>query len=639
MDITIDNHRFTLTNDLIIGQGGEAVIYKHPGAPEQFALKIYRERDAKRAEKLSAMLGANLQLPDSAIVPLQAVRGQRGNIVGFSMRRLTNRYRKLGMVFRESFSRDHGFTSKVKAQIFLSMATDLSRIHPSGIVIGDINDGNEMVDEVGKGLVWIDMDSVQFGRFPCMAGTQLYLSPDLYGVDLGKAAAFRPEHDWYAFAVIMVRALTNGVHPFKSGLHAQYASIFERAQHGATVFDSSVTYPEVGLPPEVLSNDLVDAVQRVLKRESKQPFPLGVLEHYRNTLIECGSCGLYYPLERRKCPACAHTTVLDAKMAAAAAGFSVSTLLETKGRIVYLTRSGSRINAVLFEGNDLHFCTKDDGAPLVQTPVPYAVPLGAWFGTFDGSFVVCPDPSAEQPQLFVFDIASNAVVLRKLLTTELFSGGQAVFATSNRFLYRIAGRELLCSERFGTTDVLERSLMQIHKGQTWFTVARNVGDTLELIAGFHREFSGASWFLVRGDGKTFSRFENLAIPQLDSQEAMRDHAVYFSAESVMVVRATRKRGVDRVRVDVVSTTDGAPLRSFILEGPTIGPWERMRGKAFFNGLVMHPTDQGVVRERIADGTQQSLAFTQTHVHSSDDLDRLGGGIMVARSDRVLHIQP
>ena len=120
---------------------------------------------------------------------------------------------------------------------------------------------------------------------------------------------------------------------------------------------------------------------------------------------------------------------------------------------------------------------------------------------------------------------------------------------------------------------------------------------------------------------------------------MRDRAVYFSTELVMIVRATRKRGAERVRVDVVSTTNGAMVRSFILEGPNIGPWERVSGKAFSNNLVMHPTDQGVVRENLADSSRQSLVFTQNHVRSPDDLDRLGGGIMVAGSDRVLHLQP
>src|SRR3989344_685436 len=397
MDVIVGNHPLTLSNDLIIGQGGEAVIYKDPSAPERFGLKIYRESNPVRAEKLAAMLRAGLKLPDSAIIPLEAVRDRKQGIIGFRMRRLTNRYRKLGMIFRDSFSRAHGFTSRVKADIFLGMRADLANIHPSGIVIGDINDGNEMVDEIGKGLVWIDMDSVQFGRFPCIAGTQLYLSPDLYGVNLSKAAVFRPEHDWYSFTVILVRALTNGVHPLKSGLHPRYASLFERAEHGATVFDPSVTYPEIGLPPEVLSNELIDAAQRILKRESRTEFPQGILEHYRDTLIECSSCGLYYPLARRKCPSCAQTTTLDARMAVTASGFTVVTLLETKGRILYLARGGTRLYAVVLDGNDLSFCTKSDTGAIFKTLVPHKIPTGAWFGAFGDSFVVCPDPSADQP--------------------------------------------------------------------------------------------------------------------------------------------------------------------------------------------------------------------------------------------------
>ena len=640
MQVRVGSTPVTLAKELVIGQGGEAVIYKDPTSPEQFGLKIYREPDPKRAQKLEAMLKAHLVLPQSAIIPLAPVRSARGELIGFRMQRLTSRYRKLGLTFSESFSRDHGFTSVVKADLLAKMAGDLGEFHSNNIVIGDLNDGNEMVDEVGKGLAWIDMDSVQFGAFPCMAGTQLYLSPEFYGADLSQGVRFRPEHDWYSYSIILTRTLTNGVHPFKSGLHKKYLSVFDRAEHGATVFDADVSYPGVGLPSEVLGDELLGVLQKMLKRQTRGPFPLEALDHYKKTLIECSSCGLYYPAQCRKCPSCAQTTTLDAKAAAALAGFTVATLFETKGRVLYLARGGTRIFAVVLEGSNLFLCTAQAGEAAQRTPLHYDIPRSAWFGTFGGSFVVCPDPSSEQPELYVLDVEDKVARLRKRLTTETFSGAQAVFATSDKYLYRIAGRQLLCGERFGSSDMLERPVMQVFEGQTWFTAARNLGDQ-EILAGFHREFGELHWFLVRGagDGRSFTRLDSIAVTPLESRESMTDHAVYFSRESVMVVRATRKRGVDRVRVDVVSTTDGASLQASILEGQDIGPWERVHGKAYSNGLVMHPSDQGILRESLAGRSRQSLVFTENHVRSTNGLDRLGGGIMVVKDDRVLTINP
>ncbi len=637
MQVKVGSNPITLTKELVIGQGGEAVIYKDPTSPDQYALKIYREADKRRAEKLGAMLAADLKLPQSAIIPLAPVTGARGELLGFRMRRLTSRYRKFGLLFAKKFSNDHGFNTSVKVDLVTSMHNDLGHFHQNDIVVGDLNDGNEMFDEDGKDLAWIDMDSVQFGRYPCMVGTQLYLSPDLYGVDLSKGIAFRPEHDWFSYSVLLTRALTNGVHPFKSGLHQKYASLFERAEHGATVFDTDVTYPEVGLPPEVLGDELISVLQKTLKRDRRGPFPIDVLSGYQKRLVECTSCGLQYPGERKKCPACAQTTTLDAKAMAVIAGFVVATFFETKGRILYIARDSMRIFAVILEGNDLFVCSAAQGETLVKTAFPYAIPKSAWFGAFDGSFVVCPDPSSEQPELYVLDVVGGSTVLRKHLSTGVLSGAQAIFATSNKFLYRIAGRELLCGERFGASDIAERPVMQVFEGQTWFTAARNLGADLEVLAGFHREFGDLKWFIVHGDGRSFTRLDNLAIQRLDAGESMTDHAVYFSRESVLMVRATRKRGADRVHVDVVSTADGAILWSLVFEGQEIGPWERVRGKAFSNGLVMHPTDQGILRENLADRTRQSLVFTQGHVLSPDDLDRIGEGIMVVRSDRVLTI--
>ncbi len=639
MQVTVGNKPVRLAQEMVIGQGGEAVIYKDPSSPDTYALKIYRASDKKRERKLEAMLSAGFTLPQSSIAPLEAVRGSKGELVGFRMRRLSARYRKLGLIFGDKFSKDHGFTAKVKANLFAAMQRDLSQIHAAGIVIGDINDGNEMVDEVGKGFVWIDMDSVQFAGFPCMAGTQFYLSPDLYNIDLSKAPMFKPEHDWFSFSVLLTRALTNGVHPFKSGLHKKYLSIMDRASHGATVFDTDVSYPSIGLPPEVLSQELLDVLQNMLKRQTRDAFPLAALTQYHDSLIECPSCGIEYPGKRSKCPSCAKTTVLDARAAAKVSGFSVTTLFETKGRVLYAARSNTLVYAVILEGSDLFLLTAQPDTASKKTPIPFIIPKSAQFGMFGTSVVVCPDPSAEQPELYILDAGAGGITLRKQVTTEALAGAQAVFATSDTFLYRIAGRHILCGKQFGATDLLERPVMQVFEGQTWFTAARNVGPNLELLAGFHREAGDMRWFMVRGDGTTFTRFDSIGITPLEPHESLTDHAVYFSRESLMIVRATRKRGTDRVRVDVVNTTDGTQMQTFVNEGSAIGPWERIHGKAYSNGLVMHPTDQGVAREKLADRSLQTLTFTSHHVQPMDDLDRLGGGIMVGKSDRALYIKP
>lgn len=631
----------TLTKDIVIGQGGESIIYKDPAHPDTHVLKIYREPNKQRADKLEAILKAKLAVPQNAVIPLLAVRGPKGNLVGFQMKRLNNRYRKLGMMFGGKYSRDHGLTSKVKADIFCRALADLDSMHPLGIVYGDVNDGNEMVDEMKYGLAWIDMDSVQFGRFPCMAGTQLYLCPDLYNVDLSKRPAFKPEHDWWSFTVLLFRALTNGVHPFKSGLHPRLQSLFDRAEKGVTVLDREVTYPEIGLPPEILGDELTDVIQRILKRKIRDPFPLSVLSRYRDTLRECSSCGLWYPPERKKCPSCAHTTTLDVKAAAAASGFAVSILIETPGRFLYRARIGTSLYAVAEEKDDVVFYAQEKGKPLMRTVLSFSLQASARYGIFDGSLVICPDPSASDPELYVCDVDEKGAELRKHLSTRIFEGARAVFATSGKFLYRIAGSELLAGEKFGNADMAERRIMQVFAGQTWFTAARNLESDLELVAGFHREFGATRWFMVRSeDGwKKSTRLDDIKVTPLDSKESVQEFALYFSNESVLLVRKTRKLGVDRVRIDVVSTTDGASIRNFVLEGSEIGPWERVQGKAYVNGLVMHPTDQGIVREVLADRTQQSLIFTSKDVSSLDGLDRLDAGILVAKTNRLVHIQP
>ena len=364
-----------------------------------------------------------------------------------------------------------------------------------------------------------------------------------------------------------------------------------------------------------------------------------MLSRYRDTLRACQSCGLWYPQERAKCPSCAHTAVLDTRAVAAASGFAVTVLLETSGRFLYTGRVDSTLYAVAEEKDDMVFCVQEKGKPLVRTVLPLATQPGARYGVFDGSLVICPDPSASAPELFVLDIDGKGAELRKQLTTKVFEGARAVFATSDKFLYRIAGGEILAGERFGNADMAERRVMQVFEGQTWFTAARNLD--LELVAGFHREFDARRWFLVRSeDGwRTFHRLDDIKVMPLDPKESLQEFALYFSNESLLLVRKTRKLGADRVRIDVVSTTDGASIRNFVLEGSDIGPWERVQGKAYVNGVVMHPTDQGIVREVLADRTRQSLIFTSKDVSSLDGLGRLDAGILVVKTNRLVYIQP
>jgi len=264
---------------------------------------------------------------------------------------------------------------------------------------------------------------------------------------------------------------------------------------------------------------------------------------------------------------------------------------------------------------------------------------GARFRIFNDLVVMCKDPSADQPQLEIFEINQNGAQLVTTTTTELLRGGRAMFGCSSKRLYRIAGRYIMSCEIMGT-NLVERQVMQVFEGQTFFRIASEPFSSRDIIFGCHREFDELNWFLVRADsnGRTFTRF-SADLPVLDKGESINDVAIYFSREEILVVRKTSKAGVEYVRVETVSTENGSINNSRIIDPNDEPQWDDISGKAFSKGFVMHSTDDGVMREAIDSGQTSILPDTDQYVTSEDGLGRFDKGVMVVKESSIVSIEP
>ena len=107
----------------------------------------------------------------------------------------------------------------------------------------------------------------------------------------------------------------------------------------------------------------------------------------------------------------------------------------------------------------------------------------------------------------------------------------------------------------------------------------------------------------------------------------------------MVARKTRKHGVDRLRLETVSTEDGQVILSQVQDVLNVEHWDNVHGKAFARGIVMHATDGGVVKEDLATGQLTTLPGTDKYVTGDDSLDRIGGGVVVIKDGSVISIEP
>jgi len=637
MIYVVDGRKVDLDQSTILGKGGEATVHRDPAHPHDKAIKIYHEPSPARADKIGYFVKHGT-FPPTVMAPQAEVRDSKGKVVGFVMPQLGRRYKPAKELFTPSFCQNNGFTTAVITETMLTAGENLLGIHPRKFIVGDLNDGGIMVHEETHEIAWVDVDSWSTEKYPCIVGTQLYLCPALYGIDLAKGDCFEPWHDWYSFAVLLFRALLRK-HPFKAGTHPQYPGVKERAVNGITLLDSSVQYPDVGLRPEMLSDPLADALISHLKMKERGPFPMDLLKGYRAELAECSSCHVWYPTSRTKCPQCTQTTAVDLTKVL---GFEVVELIEAAGRILHLQLDGQTIYCVAEEAGNLVLYKKDDGLPVSKLPLGVKLRRGMQFGIFRGTLVICIDDDASEDtgKVFIFEVSQGGIRPLKQTTTGVLLGRAPVFATSRRFLYRTAQNVLLRAERFGQNDLLERPVATISQGQCWFACDPNPGPDHEVVFGFNRDVRSNRWFVCLGDreGRSYTTLD-VPIPQLDSHETMLDLSIRFSDTVVLLMRKTRQGGKEVVRLERVDAKTGALLSSEVLDPANHPQWENLHGKAFAKGVVMHATDGGIVREGLDTHQSAPLRNSGAIVNSEDLLQPFGAGILTSRFNRVSLIKP
>jgi H/ACA ribonucleoprotein complex subunit 3 len=619
MEVVVNKQRIKLGKRDVLGAGGEATIFRNKNQ----ALKIYFDPTSGRAAKLKDLLLISPQLPSNVIGPLDLVFDARGQkIIGFTMKLLPPDHEIVARLSNKSYRIRHNLSTKKVTQLFIRAHKTLSEIHAKGLVVGDLNDLNEVFQ--GQEIFFIDVDSFQFGRYPCLVATEKFLDPNLYGKDFSKQPCFKPENDWYSFAVLLFQSLLL-VHPY-GGIHPQLKQITQRAKQRITVFDSGVIYPKVGYSPEILSDELLETFFQYFKKGQRGLFPLVELEAYQDSLVKCPSCEAFYPAQRNNCPQCTARNIMIIKLATSVKGCRVETLIETSGRIIFFQILGTTLYALADEdGLTVLYC-KEPGRPALRKELFRTIP-GAGYGLMDGYLIISPEPTKKE--LMVIDIKKARPEGVFKTTTELFAGKRAVFGASQNYLYRIAGGMLMRGE-IKNKELIERVIAQVMLDQTWFAVSPNPEFDKETVFGFSRIFQEHRWFLISPKGQ----FE-VKIPPLEKNEEFTDLDVKFSANSLLLLRKTRQAGQDFVHIETISLESGKIFVSYRIKVTDL--YSNIHGQAYQAGIILHPTDRGVVREKISDRVQTTFTDTEQFVGEGDTLYPYERGILVVKEDRVIQL--
>ncbi|GHO47922.1 hypothetical protein [Ktedonospora formicarum] len=467
MKVRLDGKIVTLQQKDVIGSGGEGMVFRLEQKGQSLAVKLYHTPTPEHERKLLSLTTRAWSLPGEIIaVPGQIVRDVNAdNVIGLAMPYFGAPVAEVALLANKRQRAARAISTRQVCDIFLSAGQALLAIHSAGLVVGDLNDQNLLFRE--REALWIDVDAWQFDTFPCPVACEDYLAPELYGVDLSLHPAFAPEHDWYAFAVLLFRSLLL-VHPY-GGTYPQLPLLTQRATQGVFVLQSEVTYPKFAYTPELVNEALLSVFERYFRQGWRGTFPLTELEEYRASLITCHACKQDFPGERQTCPHCQVRTQSITRVASMeVGGVKCEELMRTEGSIVFHALAGGTLTVVAYEQGNAVLYRKRPLAPLERFILFKAIP-GAQYALVGDTLIVNP---AYSTRLLCLDISGDSPRPLYQSATSLFSGSkQAIFQGSPTHLYAILNHALVASQ-VEESGISSRSLRVVMDEQTWFSASR-----------------------------------------------------------------------------------------------------------------------------------------------------------------------
>lgn len=359
MDLFLAGRKLRLSDADLIGEGGEARVFKSNG----LAVKVFHEVAAAdvaqtraRVIKLEKLKRFPTGLPANVLAPVELARNSRDEVVGFSMQAVTGADDAARLSQRRY--RDARVSNDAVSTLFRTLAQTLEALHARGVTVGDLNDGNVLVRPLDASVFLIDADSMQFDGLPCAVGHERFLDPKLYGVDLSSAPKFDAGTDWYAFAVMLFSSWLY-VHPY-GGTHATLPTLLRRAEGRHSVMRDDVAVPRVAASWKTLSDDAADYFQQLFERDRRLPPPASVLE----TRWSSCTCGVTHA--RAVCPVCKTLGPLATKPLVRTKGRCIAKqIFETPGRVLDAAVQGRVVYAYEADG----VVRREDGTVVVPRPL------------------------------------------------------------------------------------------------------------------------------------------------------------------------------------------------------------------------------------------------------------------------------
>jgi DNA-binding helix-hairpin-helix protein with protein kinase domain len=303
-----------------IGEGGEGTIHEVQGNPA-LVLKVYKEAvDRDKAEKLLHMTSiTDPELAKFAAWPVDVIRDGAGRVSGFVMKKLLG-FVPLHMLFspmdRKKLFPDKGYNFLV--HVARNLATAFHKIHQLGIVVGDINEANILVNGTGM-VALIDCDSFQVKNGKryhfCEVGIPRYTPPELLQMGSFENVVRTINTDSFSLATLIFQLLFMGRAPF-TGVNRSKEDFDEDKAIKLKEFAYSLQRPNKKLTPAPNSLNLKDFTPGLISSfhaafdgSTPRPTPrqwVLDLEELNKEMVNCNRSRLhYYSKSMQQCPWCA----------------------------------------------------------------------------------------------------------------------------------------------------------------------------------------------------------------------------------------------------------------------------------------------------------------------------------------------
>jgi len=608
------NQKIQLDEKDSLGTGGEATVIK----ANNLAFKIYHVSSPEKILKLKDFISSNFDLPDNVARPFDLVYDLKSEPIGFTMP-IAKKCKEMIHLSNKKYRTQEQIDTNSIIKVFSHVKETLEKIHSNNLVVGDFNDLNALFNQNFLS-VFIDVDSYQFGKYPCPVGTDQFIDPNLYGVDLTKKPSFSKQTDWYSFAVMFFKSLLF-VHPY-GGTHKTHQTLYDRAQNKIIVFDKNVIYPKMGLNPNCLNDELLNFFETIFKKAKRIDIPSSKFKELENSFEACKSCGLFYHKDRQQCPDCHKLKPqqnVDISQIIITKNIDedkciVENIYQTEGAILFTKVIDKTIYVIeLINSNTFLHKFSDQ---KVSTLLWKQNLKNVRYEIFKNYLLV-----GSENDLMIFEISANSITPVTKTVTFMFDN-VPMFGCSENKIYRLSDSSLATGEILHK-NLFESILMQTLENQTWFKVGNP-----DIGCGFFRIFKDYHYFIFSKKG----RFE-LDLPVLDGK--IIETEAEFSINTILLLRKTLYKGRTWSHYHIIDD-EGKIIDTKSEESLNSELLRTLSGKILVGSSIVHPSDAGIVIEKHKQLTLKKE--TSNYISSNDRLFLYKDGMLAVSDRKIIFIK-